>query len=159
VAIAYNNIAYDETLLGDYVDAEQAADRAVDIAQRVLGPQHPLTATFLHTKGDALRREGKFREAEPLLVQAASIQEVKQAQGPDLPLSLWTLAATRSGLGRYAEAEAGFKRSVTLYEGVDRNYPDLVPCLEEFARLYDRMGRTAQAADLRARAAPSAGQQ
>jgi eukaryotic-like serine/threonine-protein kinase len=152
VAIAYNNLAYDESLMGDYADAEQAADHAIDIADRVLGPQHPLTATFLHTKGDALRNEGKLREAEPLLMRAVAIQETRQAGSQELPLSLWTLAAVRAGLGRTAEAEAGFKRSVMLYDAIDPNFPDLAPCLQEFARLYDHTGRAADAAALRARA-------
>jgi tetratricopeptide (TPR) repeat protein len=153
VGLAHNNVAYVESLLGDYADADRESDRAVHIARRVLGSQHPWTAIWLHTRGDVLRRAGRLREAEPLLVEATAIQEANRNQSEELPLSLWTLAALRASLGRYSEAEAGFKRSVALYEAIDPNHPDLVPCLEEFARLRDRMGRSAEAVELRARAA------
>ena len=64
-----------------------------------------------------------------------------------------TLAAVRTGMRRYSEAEEGFRRSVAIYDAMDPNHPDLVPCLEDFARLCDQLGRSAEAAKLRARAA------
>jgi non-specific serine/threonine protein kinase/serine/threonine-protein kinase len=152
VGLAHNNVAYVESLLGDYADAEQEADRAVSIARRVLGSQHPWTAMWLHTKGDILRREGRLREAEPTLVEAIAIQEASRNQNEELPLSLCTLASLRASLGRYSEAEAGFKRSIALYEAIDPNHPALVPCLEEFARLCEHVGKSAEALKLRSRA-------
>ena len=151
VGLAYNNLAYVESLVGNYADAEQTADRALIIARRSLGSQHPLTAMWLHTKADALRRDGKLREAEPLLVEAIAVQEANH--NGDLPLSLWTLAAVRTSMGRYSEADAGFGRSVALYEAMDPDNPDLASCLEEFARLCDHRGRSSDAASHRARAA------
>ncbi|HET9252087.1 MAG TPA: serine/threonine-protein kinase [Candidatus Eisenbacteria bacterium] len=154
VAIAYNNLGYVETHLGNYADAERSIDHALGIARRSLGDQHYDTAIFLQSKGDLLRRRGRLAEAEPLLLEAVAIQEKRRnRRDPDLALSLWTLAAVRAGLGRDAEAEAGFRRSMALYEAIDPNHPLLPPCLEEFARLYAGMGRTANAGELRNRAA------
>jgi eukaryotic-like serine/threonine-protein kinase len=150
LARAYNNLGYVEMQLGAYGEAEQAIDRALDIARRVLGDRHPEFATSLHSKGELLRRKGDLPGAERFLLDAVSIQEGGNV--PDLALSLWTLAAVRAELGRAGEAERGFKRSIALYESIDPNYPSLAPCLEEFARVCRREGRTAQAEALHLRA-------
>jgi tetratricopeptide (TPR) repeat protein len=153
VAIGYSNLAYTEALTGDYVHAERAAMQAVAIGRRVLGAEHPYTAMFLHTQADVLRREGKFREAEPLLSMAIAIQEAKQPRGMELPLSLWTLAAVHAAEARFQQAEVGFRRSIALYEATDPKARDHVACLEEFARMCDRLHRTDEARELRRRAA------
>ena len=70
----------------------------------------------------------------------------------ELALSYWNLAAVRGDLGRTAEAEAGFRKSVDMYTRIDSMYPDLVPCLEEYARILERVGRGAEAKSYRARA-------
>ena len=152
VLMSRNNIAYDYVRLGKPEEGLRWAEQALKTSVSVAGPKHPTTAQILQTKGEALRLMGALVSAESAMVASLAIQELARVEHPELALSYWNLAAVRGDLGRIAEAEAGFHRSVDMYTRIDSMYPDLVPCLEEYARILERAGRGDEAKPYRARA-------
>ena len=57
--------------------------RALAIREKVLGPEHPETATSLNNRAGLLRDKGDYAVAEPLLRRALAIKE--KALGPEHP--------------------------------------------------------------------------
>ena len=59
--------------LGDLRGAEEALRRATDIRRRSFGPGHLLTSRAEALLGACLRDQGKFQEAETLLLSVARL--------------------------------------------------------------------------------------
>ena len=68
---------------GRYDKAIPLAARALAITEKVLGPEHPRTATALHNLADLYRATGAHAQAEPLYQRALAIAE--KALGPEHP--------------------------------------------------------------------------
>jgi tetratricopeptide (TPR) repeat protein len=69
--------------LARYREAEPLYRQALEIRQKVLGPEHPSTAISLNTLALLLQDQGKFDEAEPLYRQALAIYQ--KVLGPEHP--------------------------------------------------------------------------
>src|SRR5207245_8375472 len=85
--------------------AKPLYERALKIRERVLGPDHPDTATSLNNLALLLRDQGELAAARPLLERALTISE--RVQGPDHPdtaASLSTLASLLQHQGELAAA-------------------------------------------------------
>ena len=96
---------------GKYQEAIPIAERAVEVAKRVRGPEHPETADALHTLGLVFERIGEDGKAEPLFQEALRIRQ--KVLGPENPLtaqSLNNLAWLYQPMGEYAKAEPLFQR-------------------------------------------------
>src|SRR5271168_4900153 len=59
---------------GKYQEAIPFAERAVEVAKRLRGPEHPDTADSLYNLGVLFQRIGDYSKAEPLLQEALRIQ-------------------------------------------------------------------------------------
>ena len=68
---------------GDYAAAEPLYRRALAIAEKTLGPDHPNTAMSLDNLAGLLASKGDYAAAEPLYRRALGIAE--KALGPDHP--------------------------------------------------------------------------
>ena len=152
VAMAYNNLAWAQLNLGEYDGAAKSIDFAIDIGMRTLPPSHPWLAQFLHSRADLARRRGDFASAERDILWAIDVQQTSGEVSTDLALSLWTLGAVRSELGKYELAERSFRQGMAIYERLDPDHAYLVPCLEEYAKMLDRIGRNGEAGRARERA-------
>ncbi|CAN0584015.1 unnamed protein product, partial [Ectocarpus sp. 12 AP-2014] len=75
---------------GKYAEAEPWYERATEIWEKVLGPEHPLVATTLNNRAGLLMSQGKFAEAQPLFERALAIKEV--ALGVDHPSTITSRA-------------------------------------------------------------------
>ena len=58
---------------GRYEEAEPLYKRALEIRERVLGPDHPDTATSLNNLAILYDNQGRYEEAEPLYKRALEI--------------------------------------------------------------------------------------
>ena len=78
---------------GKYQEAIPLAEKAVEIAKRVYGPEHPDTATSLNNLAVLYRDMGEYAKAEPLYQEALRIrQKVLGSEHPDTAISLNNLA-------------------------------------------------------------------
>ncbi|HVB22938.1 MAG TPA: tetratricopeptide repeat protein [Ktedonobacteraceae bacterium] len=140
--------------LAFYADAEPLYQRALQIREQVLGPQHPSTATSLNNLAALYDTQGKYEQAKPLYQRALRISEqVLGPQHPDTAQSLNNLALLYQSQGKYEQAEPLLKRALQISEQVlDPQHPDTAQSLNNLALLYDNQGKYEQAEPLYQRA-------
>src|SRR5215467_6280131 len=100
---------------GKYAEATDIAKRALAIAEKTLGPDHPTVGSTLNNLAALYREQGSYGEAEPLMKRALAIDE--KALGPDHPdvgRDLSNLAGLYDAQGRYGETEPLFKRALAI---------------------------------------------
>ncbi|MBK8434112.1 MAG: tetratricopeptide repeat protein [Chloroflexi bacterium] len=79
--------------MGDLAEARPYYARALAIREKVLGAEHPDTATSLNNMGALLRAMGELAEARPYYARALAIrQKLLGAEHPDTASSLNNLA-------------------------------------------------------------------
>ena len=82
--MSLNNLAALYAKQGKYEQAEPLFQRALAIRERVLGAEHPDTASSLNNLAILYRNQGKYEQAEPLYQRALTIYErVLGAEHPD----------------------------------------------------------------------------
>ncbi len=96
--------------LGLYAQADTLFSRAVLVARRAYGPDHPEVAARLTDRGTALTQLGELAPAESVLQRALDIR--RRTQGPnhaDFAVTMGELAVTLSEAGKYARAESLYR--------------------------------------------------
>jgi len=143
------------TARGRYTEAEQLYQRAIAIAQKVLGPDHPDFGTDLTNLAFVVyQAQGRYAEAEPLLKRALTIHETAHGPfHPDVGTDLVALAGLYQAQGRYGGAEPLFKRALEIDEKArGPDHPDVGRDLNNLAALYFTEGRHGDAEPLFKRA-------
>jgi tetratricopeptide (TPR) repeat protein len=121
--------------------------QALTIRQKVLGPEHPDTATSLTSVAALYRTQRKTAEADKCYRQALSIR--RSTLGPEHP----NTAAVLNELGllyhvqeQYSEANSCFRDALAVYEkALGSTHPDVAACLDNFAALLRDVGRGPEA--------------
>ena len=123
-------------------EALPLALRAVEIAERIFGPEDLALADKLHDLALLVQEKGEYAKAEPFFVRAIAIQE--KALGPDHPsvaTTLNNLARLYQDTGDYTRAEALYLRSLAIKEkALGPDHPSVVTRLENLAGLYQTQG-------------------
>jgi serine/threonine-protein kinase len=100
---------------GDNERAVALAQRALEMARRVLPPDHPTAIRALADLGDVLMEAGHYADAVPLLAEV--LERERRLLGPqhaDVAVALGALASANHKLGRYAEAEQLLRDAVAI---------------------------------------------
>jgi transcriptional regulator with XRE-family HTH domain/tetratricopeptide (TPR) repeat protein len=100
-----------------YSEAEPLYQRALQVQEQTLGPEHPQVAWSLYGLADLCSYQGRYSEAEPLYRRALQLRE--QALGlehPRVASVLTGLAFLYNALGRYSEAEPLLQRTLHIGE-------------------------------------------
>ena len=120
---------------GDFAGARPLFERALAIREKVLGPEHPDTATSLSNLAILLQDQGDFAGARPLFERALAIRE--KALGPEHPntaRSLNNLARLLQDQGDFAGARPLFERALAIREKVlGPEHPDTATSLNNLA--------------------------
>jgi CHAT domain-containing protein/TolA-binding protein len=104
---------------GDYVGAEPLHRRALAIREKVLGPEHPDTATSLNNLAEVLLRKRDYDAAEPLFRRALAIREkVLGADRTETAVSMNDLGFLLANKHEAAEAETLYRRALAIQEKV-----------------------------------------
>ena len=135
--------------MGEYAKAEPLYE-ALRIFQKVLGPEHPDTATSLNNLAELYQDMGEYAKAEPLLQEALRIrQKVLGSEHPDTATSLNNLAELYRVFGEYAKAEPLYQEGLRIRQKVfGPENPDTTISLNNLALLYQNMGEYAKAEPL-----------
>jgi Flp pilus assembly protein TadD/regulator of replication initiation timing len=135
---------------GKYNEAIPLAEKALAIFKKVLGDNHPDTATSLNNLAALYQSQGRYSEAEPLYQQALAIRKKQLGDNhPDTATSLNNLAGLYRSQGRYAEAEPLYQQALAIRKKqLGDNHPDTASSLNNLAELYDSQGRYAEAEPL-----------
>jgi non-specific serine/threonine protein kinase/serine/threonine-protein kinase len=152
-----NSLAWLHQTSGNHRDAEPFYREVLELRRRTQPEGHVFIGYALVTLGRNLVCQGRYAEAEPLLQESVEIRRDHRREGDwTLEESLGLLGASLVGQGRYAEAEPLLLEAVEgdpLPTGgrLDRR-AELCGWL---ARLYEGLGRTAEAEKWRSAAVSS----
>jgi CHAT domain-containing protein len=139
---------------GKYDEAFPSYERALEIHERVLEPDHPDVAAPINGLAILYYYEGEYVKAESLHRRALSIRE--NALGPnhpDVATSLNGLANLYWYKGDYAKAEPLHRRALSIRENaLGPNHPSVAISLNNLALLYHSTGEYATAETLQRRA-------
>ena len=95
-----------------YDRAAIVAKKALEVAEKNVGPYHPDVATSLNNLGLLYDTQGQYAQAEPLYKRALAIREKELGPDhPDVATSLNNLAALYRTEGQYVQAEPLYKVS------------------------------------------------
>ena len=100
---------------GQYDRAVVVAKKALEVAEKAVGPNHASVATSLHNLAFLYDTQGQYAQAEPLYKRALAIRE--KALGPEHPgvaTSLENMADLYRKTDRDKEAEALEKRAKAI---------------------------------------------
>ena len=130
--------------MGEYAKAEPLFQEALRIRQKVLGPEHPDTATSLNNLAVLYQDMGEYAKAEPLFQEALRIrQKVLGPEHPDTATSLNNLAVLYQDMGEYAKAEPLFQEALRIRQKVlGPEHPDTAKSLNNLAALYQAWAST-----------------
>jgi len=139
---------------GKYDEARPLAERALEIREQALGPEHPDVAASLNGLAILHRNQGNYTKAEPLFQRALAIREKALGpEHPDLAYSLNGLAILHSEKGDYAKAEPLSQRALAIREkALGPEHPDVAASLNSLAILHYNKGDYAKAEPLYQRA-------
>ncbi|CAM9130011.1 unnamed protein product [Ectocarpus sp. 8 AP-2014] len=139
---------------GKYAEAEPLFERATEIWEKALGPDHPTVANALNNRAGLLYKQGKYIEADLLYLRAVEIRElVLGADHPDVAVSLCTRGQLLTAQGDYAGAESLYRRAEDILEkSLGPNHPHVGTAISSRAVLLDKQGNYAEADPLYLRA-------
>jgi len=138
------------TKQGKYQEAIPVAEKAVDIARRLRGPEHRDTATTLNNLASLYDDLGEYAKAEPLYQEALRIhQKVLGPEHLDTVINLNNLASLYDSMGEYAKAEPLYQEALRIRQKVlGSEHPSTATSLNNLASLYWKMGAYAKAEPL-----------
>jgi len=120
----------------------------VGITEKVLGPDHPTTASSLNNLGLLLRAQGDLAGARLYYERALAIREkVLGPDHPDIAGSLNNLGALLRSQGDLADARPYFERALAIYQQRGDHYQEGVSFFQ-LGRLAMQMGHQVEGARL-----------
>jgi len=140
--------------MGAYATAQPYLERALAMSERVLGSDHPQTATSLNNLAALFRAQGSYDAARPLLERALAISErVLGSDHPQTATSLNNLAGLHYDQGSYDAARPLLERALAMSERVlGPDHPQTATSLNNLAALHHAQGSYDAARPLYARA-------
>jgi Tfp pilus assembly protein PilF len=149
-----NALGRAENMLTNYVAARSLHERAVQITEQALGPQHPDTAQSLNNLAYLLHTQGDTTAARALYERALSIREqVLGPQHPDTASSLNNLAYLLRSQDNSDAARPLYERALSIREQVlGPQHADTAQSLNNLAGLLARQGDFGAARSLYERA-------
>lgn len=153
LADGLNNLALLYNDVRRYAEAEALYKRVVTIGEKAFGPEHPRLAVWLSNLADLYCRTRRFAEAEPLLERAVAIGKKPSGRDhPEYAAPLYNLASLYKETGRPNKAEPLYQHAISVLEkGLPPSHPYLRIAREGYATFLDQLGRTDEAANVRAR--------
>jgi tetratricopeptide (TPR) repeat protein len=139
---------------GRYQEALPLAQRDLALRERMLGPEHPSTATALNNLAELYKGMGAHGKALPLLQRALAI--VEKALGPEhlrTVAIIDNLAGLHVSMGAHEKALPLVQRALKIREkALGPEHPDTATSLNELAMLHHAMGAHEKALPLVQRA-------
>ena len=147
---ALNQRIYQLFAEGKYQEAIPIAEKAVELAKRVRGPEDPDTAASLDNLAALYDDTGEYAKAQPLYQEALRIrQKVLGSDHPDTVQSVNNLAVLYLAMHEYAKAEPLYQEALRIRQKVSgSDHPETAQSLDNLALLYQAMREYAKAQPL-----------
>ena len=125
-----------------YSGARALFERALAIREKLLGPEHPDTATSLNNLAALLQEQGDLAGARPLYERALAIREkLLGPEHPDTAVGLNNLAGLLYTQGDFAGARPLYERALAIREKLlGPEHPETAQSLASLARLLHPQG-------------------
>jgi CHAT domain-containing protein len=135
---------------GRYSEALASSQRALSLAEKRLGTEHPTVAEWVNHIAYLNDMQGRYPEAERLYRRALAMREkALGANHPAVAATLNNLAGSYQEQGRYAEAEPLFRRALAIREkALGKNHGDFAQSLHNLGLLLSAQGRYSEAEPL-----------
>jgi CHAT domain-containing protein/Tfp pilus assembly protein PilF len=139
---------------GRYEEAVAIGEKALALAERERGTEHPDTLTVVSNLGFLYQVQGRYQEAELLIKRAlAGYERTFGLEHADTLRSLNNLGTLYDSQGRYGEAEPLYRRALAGYEKAQGpGGPETLRSVNNLAFLLNEQGRYAEAESLYQRA-------
>jgi tetratricopeptide (TPR) repeat protein len=128
--------------IGDYMRARPYSERALAIREKILGPEHPATATSLNDLGSLLQDLDDPSGARPYYERALAIRE--KVLGPEHPDTVWSLnnlGSLLQDLDDRTGARPYYERALAIREKVlGPEHPDTAWSLNNLGSLLQALG-------------------
>jgi CHAT domain-containing protein/lipopolysaccharide biosynthesis regulator YciM len=138
---------------GKWDEALELAKRALDIRERILGPEHAEVAESLHNLAAVYRAKSDYTNAESAFQRALSIREkVLGQEHRETTRSLLALSDVYQAAGAYAKAATSLERALAIQEKIlGAEHQDLARTLTNLAIVYNYTGNFVKAEPLHLR--------
>jgi serine/threonine protein kinase/tetratricopeptide (TPR) repeat protein len=132
---------------GDFAQADSAYHAALEIRQRVLGPENREVATTLSSLAKVRWRQGRAAEAESLFVKVLALDaRVRSPEDPRTLSDVSNLAVAYWSQDRFAEAEPLFRKTLEIQKRVlGPDHPDVAGAHMNLGSVYWKEGKYAEA--------------
>jgi tetratricopeptide (TPR) repeat protein len=148
-ATIHNSLGIVALNLGDDAAGKAHLEKAIEIAEASLGPEHPEVALYLLNLGTTHLQFNALAKARPLIERALEIRE--RAFGPENALTaqaLGQLGITADLEGNRAEALELLQRTLGIRERtLAPDHPDIASTHNSLAVVLEGMGQREQARD------------
>jgi tetratricopeptide (TPR) repeat protein len=138
---------YRDTALAAYAQAQPLYERALEIREAVLGPEHPDTAASLNNLAFLFMAAGDPARAQALCDRAVAISEQGLgAERLDAATSLGYFATLVSAMGDQSRARALFERALAINAKIlGPEHPDTLTNLSNLGWVLHKQGDSAEA--------------
>ena len=145
-----NAFAYLLQYMAEYEKAQGLYRKALAISERVLGEEHPDTATGYNNLAYVYASQGEYGKAEVLYKKALAISErVLGEEHPSTAASYNNLAYVYDSQGEYGKAEVLYKKALAIRERVlGEEHPDTAASYNNLAGVYEKQGEYGKAKGL-----------
>ncbi len=128
---------------GKYRAAQPLLQRTLDIRRKVLGEDHPHTATSYDNLAQSLYEQGQYGAAQPLLQRALDIRrKVLGEDHPHTATSYNNLAANLDEQGQYGAAQPLYQRALDIRRKVlGEDHPDTPSSYNDLAYNLNAQGQ------------------
>ncbi|MDR0469050.1 MAG: toll/interleukin-1 receptor domain-containing protein [Peptococcaceae bacterium] len=142
IARIYNEVGIGLHHQGDYAKAMEWYLKALAIAEKVLGTEHPDTATTYHNIAGIYRKQGDYPKALEWHSKALAIREkVLGTTHPDTAAAYNNIALVYDNQGDYAMALEWFSKALDIKEKVlGTEHPNTATTYNNIADVYREQG-------------------
>ena len=145
-----NGLGFELLNRGRPQEAEKPLRQALAMRVKVLGADHPDTATSYHNLARCLQRLGKVSEALPLYQKALTINEqMLDPLHPDTAISYNSMATCLNAQGKTSEALPLYEKALAIWEKVlGPLHPNTAIGYNNLAFCHQRTGKIGEALPL-----------
>jgi tetratricopeptide (TPR) repeat protein len=146
-AIYYNNLGYIKDHQGDYEKAIEYHEKALEIYQKTLPPNHPLLATSYGNIGTVYRNMGDYTKAVSFLQKDIGIREkTLPPDDPSLATSYNNIGGVYDNMGEYSKALSFYEKALKIRQkNLPPNHPDFAQSYNNIGEVYRNMGEYSKA--------------
>ncbi len=136
------NLGYYLDMIADYAGALSYLEQALAIHKKVLGEEHPATATSLNSLGYLLQAMGDYAGARPYLEQSLAIRrKVLGEEHPGTATSLNNLGSLLQDMGDSEGARSCHEQALAIRRKVQgEEHPDTANSLNNLGTLLQALG-------------------